>query len=109
MGYTVKIQPAALEDAQEYVVFMCDERHEPFAAARWYDRLTEAILSLGEMPARCPIIPEQDSFGISLRHLIFYSHRIIFSINEADRTVHVLRVYHGARDALMPNEIDLPL
>ena len=99
MRYRVRINPAALADAEEYVSFIRDQKLEPLAAARWYDRLTEAILSLDTMPRRCPVILEQNSFKVELRNHYYHSHRIIFHIDEEVRTVHVLRIYHGARGA----------
>ncbi len=108
MLYKVRIQPAALRDAEEYAAFIQDKNLEPSAAARWYDGLTEIILSLGSMPARCPVIPEHESFKIEIRHLHYHSHRIIFHIDEDTGTVYVLRIYHGARDAIHFDKIDLP-
>ncbi len=102
------MNPAALADAEEYVSFIRDQKLEPLAATRWYDGITEAILSLDTMPRRCPVIPEKDSFKIELRHHLFHSHRIIFYIDEEVGTVHVLRVYHGARDVLHPEHIKVP-
>ena len=60
------------------------------------------------MPAACPIIPEQESFTVELRHVYYFSHRIIFHIDESKRVVSVLRVYGAARDALSPSEVELP-
>ena len=108
MHFSVNIQPGALADAEEFVAFIRSQKLEPRAAGRWYDGLTEAIESLALMPQRCPLIPEQEDFKIELRHHHFHSHRIIFHIDEVARMIHVLRVYHGARDALRPERIETP-
>ena len=108
MRYRVRVQPAALADAEEYVAFIRDRKTEPLAAARWYDGLVEAILSLGSMPERCPVIPEQDNFKIELRHCHYHSHRIILHIDEGAGTVEILRVYHSARDALQSELSEAP-
>lgn len=89
MIYSVRIQPAALADAEEFVAFIRDQKLEPQAATRWFDGLTEAILSLDTMPMRSPVIPEQKNFDIELRHHDFHSHRIVFHIDENERIVHV--------------------
>ena len=108
MLYKVTISPVALADAADYVAYIRDQNLEPVAAARWYDGLTDAILSLDTTPRRCPVVPEQNSFKIELRHYIYHSHRIINHIDEEARVVHVLRVYHGARNVLRSDEVDLP-
>ena len=106
MAYHVKITDSALSDAEDYVHFLRDVKRAPEAAERWIRGLEAAIFSLGEMPQRCPVIPEADEFPLELRHLIFRSHRIIFRIDEPASVVTVLRVYHGARRALRLEGID---
>ena len=44
--------------AEDYVRFIRDVRKEPEAAERWFHGLVEAIHSLEELQARCPVIPE---------------------------------------------------
>jgi plasmid stabilization system protein ParE len=108
LHYKVSILPVALADAAEYVAFIREEKLEPLAARRWYDGLVETIVSLEHMPSAHPVIPEQEGFTISIRQVHYHSHRVIFHIDEASRTVFVLRVYHGARDVLRPDQVDLP-
>ncbi len=105
MGYRVKITNAALGDAQEYVDFIQHANKEPEAAEKWFRGLVNTILSLEQLPGRCPVIPEAREFSLELRQRIFYSHRIIFHINEKNRLVTVLRVYHGSRKKIRPEDI----
>lgn len=98
MECSVEITDAALADAESYVRFLQEDRQEPLAAERWWNGLLDAILSLETMPGRCPVIPEQKHFARELRHLIYASHRIIFSIS--GNLVTVVRIYHGARRPL---------
>lgn len=87
-----------MTDAEEYVRFIRETNLEPEAADRWFRGLVQAIYSLEELPERCPVIPEQAAFPFELRHLIYFSHRIIFGI-ERERVL-VYRVYHGAQRGL---------
>jgi len=98
LPYTVEITDTALADAENYILFLQNERREPDYADRWWNGLVDAVLSLEAMPRRCPLIPEQKYFEEELRHLIYHSHRIIFTISE--NTVTILRVYHGAQRPL---------
>lgn len=98
MEYSVEITEAALADAEKYVRFLQEDRQEPLAAERWWNGLLDAVLSLETMPGRCSVIPEQKHFARELRHQIYASHRIIFSIS--GNLVTVVRIYHGARRPL---------
>lgn len=98
MEFSVEITQAALADAEEYVRFIREDRQDPMAAEQWWNGLVDQVLSLGALPRRCPIIPEQRYFDQEIRHLLYASHRIIFRIDED--TVTILRIYHGARKPL---------
>jgi len=100
LAFRVDITETAIGDAEEYVRFINEQGSDPGAAGRWWRGLLDAIDSLDEMPERCPPIPEIDEFEEKLRHLLYYSHRIVFRINEAAKTVVVLRTYHAARKTL---------
>jgi toxin ParE1/3/4 len=96
--YEVLITPAALFDAEEYVAFVRSDRQQPNAATTWWNGLLEAIFSLESMPQRCQLIPEKDHFQDQLRHLLCFSHRIIFSISR--KQVTILRIYHVSRESI---------
>ena len=53
MVYKVKIYPAARQDLSDIVDYLNTLSQE--AALKYYDRLTEEILSLREMPERCGV------------------------------------------------------
>jgi plasmid stabilization system protein ParE len=94
-----------LVDVEDYVRYIREVRMEPEAADRWFLGLVDAISSLEELPERCPLIPEQDEFPMEIRHLIYFSHRIIFHV-EADREqVVIYRVYHGSRQRFGQHEL----
>ena len=105
MAFQVDITEPALADAEDYVSFIRDLRKEPDAAQRWFRGLVQAISSLEESPERCPVIPEQEEFSFEIRHLIFFSHRIIFSIERDQKRVVIYRVYHGARQRLSESDL----
>lgn len=107
MDYKVEITDSALEDAEEYVQYIRLEKKEPGAAERWFRGLVSIILSLETLPARCARIPEAEEFSVELRHLIYYSHRIIFHVDSKRKKVKVLRVYHGARRPLRQPDIKI--
>ena len=105
MGFQVDITEPALVDAEDYVWFIRDAGKEPEAAERWFRGLVQAIYSLEELPERCPIVPERGEFSFEIRHLIYFSHRIIFRVEHETSRVIVYRVYHGSRQSLAQEDI----
>ena len=106
MAFQVDITEPALVDAEDYVRFVRDVKKEPEAAERWFRGLVEAIYSLEDLPERCPVIPEREEFSYEIRHLVYFSHRIIFRVERERSRVIIYRVYHGSRQGL--SEDDLP-
>jgi plasmid stabilization system protein ParE len=69
------------------------------AALAWFGKLAGATTSLSTPPLRNPAPPEDST----LRQLHFgtrpHVYRIIYDVDTAARTVSILHVRHGARDA----------
>ena len=105
MAFQVDITEPALADAEDYVRFIREVGKQPEAAERWFRGLVRAIYSLEELPERCPVIPEQEDFSFEIRHLIYFSHRIVFRVERDRNRVVVFRVYHGSRQALAEGDL----
>ncbi|MEP7353043.1 MAG: type II toxin-antitoxin system RelE/ParE family toxin [Acidobacteriota bacterium] len=101
MAFQVEITELALGDAEEYVHFIREVKKEPESAERWFFGLAQAINSLETLPERCPLIPEQEEFSFEIRHLIYYSHRIVFRVVHSTATVVIYRIYHGSKSPLL--------
>jgi plasmid stabilization system protein ParE len=75
------------------------------AALKWYAGLKEAVLSLEEMPNRCPLTPENTQF----RHLLYghkpHVYRVIYRVLEKQKRVDVLHIRHGARRSLKASDL----
>ena len=95
MAYTVNFTPRAERDLLNLLLQINAEYSQ--RAFEWYEGLREAILSLGNMPHRCPVTRESQQ----VRQLLYghkpHVYRIIFLILEKRRRVEVLHVRHGAR------------
>jgi plasmid stabilization system protein ParE len=72
------------------------------AAARWFNRLEEAIYTLERFPRRCPVAPESKGAKRRLRHLLYGAKpdvcRVIYAVDERRKVVRVLTVRHRAMD-----------
>lgn len=100
MNYQVKVMPIAAADMADQVAFISLDSHA--AAANWVDGCEDAINSLEFMPQRCRLAPEAEAFDREIRQLIYHSPRILFDV--LGNKVRILRVVHGARLPLTPDE-----
>ena len=103
MAYLVNITPRAERDfANLYREINAEESD---TALKWYRGLKQAVLSLEELPNRCPVTPEK----AQLRHLLYgnkpHVYRVIFRVLEKQKRVDVLHIRHGARDKLKAPEV----
>ena len=102
MAYRVSLAAPAEMDA--YEAFERIREAAPMHAEKWLTALFEAIFSLDQIPARCPVITEAKELGYPARHLLYGKgkgiYRIIFDIREDEQHVRVLRVWHASRDAI---------
>lgn len=96
--YVVNVTDEVIADIRD--AFHYIHQRSPQNAITWLQGLYDAIDSLETMPDRCPVIREQQAFDEELRNLVFHSHRIIFTINDADSVVEVHAFRHAARDDL---------
>ena len=92
----VDLAEAAVEDMDRILEYVRGE--SPAAADRLCSCPLERIESLSEFPDRCPIAPESDQWGLTVRSLLVFSYRVLYVVR-SDR-VSVLRVVHGHRRRL---------
>jgi plasmid stabilization system protein ParE len=101
MTFEVRTTPDAEEDAAAILNWLMTE-HAGEAGLRWFLKLDEAISSLGELPKRCKLAPENASFPFEVRELLYgqkpHVYRILFTIE--GNVVYVLHLRHGRRATL---------
>jgi toxin ParE1/3/4 len=104
MAYRVDLTERAARDLRR--IYLTIHAENAGQARSWFNGLEKAILSLDEHPARGASTPEDGN----LHHLLYgrrrHRYRIIYAIDEPNRTVTVLHIRHGARDAFGPEESD---
>jgi plasmid stabilization system protein ParE len=83
------------------------ENYSSEFAARWYEGLMDAIVSLGQNPERCGVAHENEKFEFEVRELRFgrrrQKHRILFEIR--DDWVVVLHIRHSSRRDLTEHDL----
>jgi len=102
MSYQVITTRQAESDIE--AAYQWAANYSPEKAMLWYFDVQEAIESLANFPARCPLAPESVTFGQEIRHLLVGKYRILFHID--DETVYVTHVRHSARQTLAPEEAE---
>jgi toxin ParE1/3/4 len=103
MTYKVIITPLAESDLEDYTDFIAQD--SPERAQKWLREAWQLIFSLQELPNRFEQIPEAEELGEPLRDALHYSHRIVYRIDEQNRTVEIIRVWHSARSTLTSQNI----
>ena len=94
--YQVKISRTALGDMEEIYNYIAIHLQEPETAMRQYDRIAEAIQSLGTLPERCPLLDCEPERSHGLRRLLV-DHYAVFCVVGED-TVSVARVLYSSSD-----------
>jgi plasmid stabilization system protein ParE len=98
--YLVHITDKALADVAKVLAWFGDQSVEG-AGSKWFAQLMTVIDKLETMPERCRISAEAAELGIEIREILVGkrrgTYRVLFQIER--RTVHILRVWHSARDA----------
>jgi plasmid stabilization system protein ParE len=93
MTFRVETTAAAEQEADALLDWLQSE-HAGDAGVRWFLALQDAIASLAEFPARCPLAPENLAFPFEVRHLLNghapHVYRILFTIE--GETVYVLHI-----------------
>ena len=85
MDYTVIIEERAKADIREAARWMA--QYSPEKATLWHFEIEEALLSLEQMPNRCPRVRESQLFKREIRQLLFGKYRILFAVE--DEAVHM--------------------
>jgi plasmid stabilization system protein ParE len=104
MAYFVRITPRARRDLA--LLFHDIHAEDSETALKWYKGLKDAVLTLEELPNRCPATPENPR----LRHLLFgrkpHVYRVIYRVLKNEKRVNVLHIRHGARRRFNPLDLD---
>jgi plasmid stabilization system protein ParE len=94
MPFEIVVTERARRDIDEYAGFIASD--SVAQAARWIDDLESLILSLQEMPSRFSFIAEADKLKRAYRSVNHHSHRVIYRVDDDERIVYILRLFHGA-------------
>ena len=101
MKYLVRITPIALDDAEEFYLWISQD--SPVNGANWFNGLLAAIDTLASMPHRCPIAPEKEIVGQEIRYLLYCKrYRILFGIE--GNAVIIYHIRHTSQEWMTREE-----
>jgi plasmid stabilization system protein ParE len=92
--YEVLISDKANEDMEAIYKYIAETLLVPATAAKQYDRIAEAILSLENMPERLKIIDSEPEHSKGLRTLIIDNYTVFFVIR--NEMVYITRVLYSS-------------
>lgn len=95
MSKKFRVEMAAAVRRDLFEIYDHIAADSPQAARVWVSTLERQVATLGQMPFRCPPIPENREMGALYRHLIHGAYRLVFRIE--GETVWVVRIVHGAQ------------
>lgn len=98
MNYKVIINSEAERDILSIIYYINNILKSPEAANRIYNKLKNKILSLSEIPKRCPLIKEEPYRSNGVRRLYVENYVVFFFIDENNSEVHVFRVLYKRRE-----------
>jgi plasmid stabilization system protein ParE len=104
--YRVRLTAKAEADVDRVLRWFYEVRATA-AGERWFSRLMAKIDRLEAHPSRCAVAAESEDLGVEIRELLVGKrhgiYRILFQIE--GRTVLILRLWHGARDRVSPEDL----
>ncbi len=107
MAYLVEFAARAARDLE--ILYVEKNVAESQAAARWYNGLEDAALTLATHPNRCPVAPEARKLKRVLRQGLYgkkpHIYRVIYEVDEQRKTVWMLHIRHGARKRLTASDV----
>ncbi len=95
MGYKVVIARPALTQIESHYEYI--KSVSPQNGKTWLDGIFDAIDSLETMPERCSISKHSKYLGQTIRFYIYGKHIIDYRIDETQKQVQILSVWHSAK------------
>ena len=96
--YEILVHEAARADIRGIVGYIARDLREPNTARAMSRRLQDAILSLGSMPERFPLVSDKYLASLGIRATSVGNYLIFYVVNPKEHRVDISRVLYGKRD-----------
>jgi plasmid stabilization system protein ParE len=106
MSYRVTLLPDARQELATIFTWLANR--SPQGAKTWFNRFTEALLTLEDAPLSFGLAPESEFANREVRQLIFKTkrgrrYRALFTVS--GDTVHVLHIRGPGQDLVEPHDV----
>ena len=98
MGYKIRVTPLGAKDLEEIVTYMTQELDNADAAASFLDEVDACYARMEEMPFLFEECHDPRLKALQYRRAIIRRYVMVYRVDEAEKTVYVLRFFYGARD-----------
>lgn len=98
MRYRLILSPEAFDELDHYIEYLAVDQTSPQSATMWLDKAFNALRTLTFFPNRCPPAPESRHSRHTIRMLIVDRGLFLYRVDEATKTVRVLRFRHGRQE-----------
>jgi len=96
--YTVVYTTEARDDLSEIYAYIAYDLGAPEAAEGQVNRIRAEIRTLDSMPARYEAVHWEPWKSLNMRRIPVNRFVIYYAIDEAQRTVTIVRIFYGGRD-----------
>jgi len=94
--YNVLLSLKANDDMDDIYTYIAETLLAPDTAAKQYDRIADAILSLEIMPMRISLMPSEPEHSRGVRAMYVDNYTVFFVVKPD--TVYIMRVLYSASD-----------
>ena len=98
MKYEIQITEKAEKDLAEAADYIEFHLLNPKAAGDLLDQVESEILALSSMPQKFKLVDDPVLHAWGIRFTMVKNYMVFFVIDEAAKTVHILRFLYGKRD-----------
>lgn len=93
--YKIVIDHRAEAAIFAYVTYIAENKSAPLTASKILQRIFDRAEHLKSFPTRSPIAPESSYSKLTIRMLRVDNCLLLYTVNEDERTVNILRFRHG--------------
>ncbi len=97
-SYRLQIMPRAAIDMDNIYGYISQELSAPAAAQKLMEKIETSLMSLCDMPERCPVCRDSILQQKGYRKLIVGNYVALFIVDNKAKTVTIMRVFHGRQD-----------
>lgn len=98
MKYNIIVQSSAEHDLHSIKNHIAGYQHEPKTALDVVEAIQKEIESLESMPERYQLAADEEFAQMGVRITSAGKYLIFYTVDKANKTVHILNVQHGRRE-----------